>query len=210
MMLKATGPNITTTGGDYSFEQALLAASLIVRENDGIGLVMGADEHHQILSPLFDKSVQMSPNPSDGGGALMIRKTEKASGLRIAPIFFENSSNNPSIAQSLLRHLGESDETRSKYGAVFAGMPAGERANCEKQLSEIISAVGFSGPVIDFRKFTGEFGSATAVAAALAVRFVQDGKIPSYLSDGMEIPLDGKGILLLGLGSFLSAIEVLP
>ena len=209
MTLKATGPNITTTGGDYSFEQALLAASLTVRGNDDIVLVMGADEHHQVLSPLFDKSVEISSNPSDGGGALIMHKREKASGLRIAFIFFENTSNNPSIVQSLLNHLGESDEIRSKYGAVFAGMPARERANCEKQLNEIISAVGFSSPVIDYRKFTGEFGSATAVAAALAVRFVQDGKIPSYLSDGMEIPLKGKGILLLGLGSFLTAIEVL-
>jgi len=209
MMLKATGPNITTTGGDYSFEQALLAASLAVRGNDDIVLVIGADEHHEILSPLFDKSVEISSNPSDGGGALILHKTEKTSGLRITLIFFENSSNNPSIVQSLVHHLGESDEIRSKYGAVFAGMPARERANCEKQLSEIISAVGFSSRVIDYRKFTGEFGSATAVAAALAVRFVQDGKIPSYLSDGMEIPLEGKGILLLGLGSFLTAIGVL-
>ncbi|MGO8987356.1 MAG: beta-ketoacyl synthase N-terminal-like domain-containing protein [bacterium] len=210
MMLNATGPNITTTGGDYSFEQALLAASLAVCDSDDIALVMGADEHHQVLSPLFDNSVRISSNPSDGGGALIIRKTEKASGLRIALIFFENNSNNPSIVQSLLHTLGESDEIRSKYGAVFAGMPAGERAICEKQVREIISAADFNGPVIDFRKFTGEFGSAAAAAAALAVRFVQNGKIPGYLSGGAESPLDGKGILLLGLGSFLTAIEVLP
>jgi 3-oxoacyl-(acyl-carrier-protein) synthase len=209
IMLKATGPNITTTGGDYSFEQALLAASLTVCGSDDIVLVMGADEHHQVLSPLFDKSVRMSSNPSDGGGGLMMHKAEKGSGLRTRLIFFENTSNNPSVVQSLVHHLGESNETRSKYGAVFVGMPAGERANCEQQLSEIISASGFIGPAIDFRKFTGEFGSATAAAAALAVRFVRDGKIPGYLSDGAETPLNGKGILLLGLGGFLTAIEVL-
>jgi len=140
MMLKATGANITTTGGDYSFEQALLAASLIVRDSDDIVLVMGADEHHPVLSPLFDKSVQISSNPSDGGGALVMRKTGKRSGLRIALSFFENSQNNPSVVQSLVNHLGESDEIRSKYGAVFAGMPAEGRANCEKQVSELISA----------------------------------------------------------------------
>ncbi len=210
MMLNATGPNVTATGGDYSFEQALLAASLAVRESDGTVLVMGADEHHEILSPLFDKSVEISSNPSDGGGALMIRKTEKPSGLRIALIFLENTSNNPSIVRSLLHRLGEPDEIRLKYGAVFAGMPAGERAICEKQVREIMSAVDFSGPVVDFRKFTGEFGSATATAAALAVRFVRDGKIPGYLSGGAESPLNGKGMLLLGLGRFLTAIEVLP
>jgi 3-oxoacyl-[acyl-carrier-protein] synthase-1/3-oxoacyl-[acyl-carrier-protein] synthase II len=181
-----------------------------VCDSDHTVLVMGADENHQILSPLFDKSVEISSNPSDGGGALIIRKTEKASGLRIALIFFENTSNNPSIVQSLLHHLGKSNEIRSKYGAVFSGMPAGERAICEKQGREIISAADFNGPVIDFRKFTGEFGSATAAAVALAVRLVQSGKIPGYLSGGAESSLNGKGILLLGLGRFLTAIEVLP
>jgi len=209
MMLKATGPNVTTTGGDYSFEQALLAASLIVRDSNDIVLVMGGDEHHPVLSPLFDKSVQISSNPSDGGGALMMRKTEKTSGLKIAPIFFENASNNPSIVQSLIHHLGGSDEIRSKYAAVFAGMPAADRINCEKQIIEIISSADFKGPVIDFRRFIGEFGSATAAAAALAVSLVRSGKIPSYLSGGAETSLNGKGILLLGLGRFLTAIEVL-
>ncbi len=139
----------------------------------------------------------------------MMRKTEKRSGLRVTLNFFENSSNNPSVVQSLVHSLGESEEIRSKYGAVFAGMPAGERATCEKQVSEIISAADFNCPIIDFRKFTGEFGSATAAAAALAVRLVRNGKIPGYLSGGVESSLNGKGILLLGLGSFLTAIEVL-
>jgi len=209
IMLNATGANITTTGGDYSFEQALLAASLIGRESDEIVLVIGADEHHPFLSSLLDKSVQISSNPSDGGGALMMRKTEKRSGLRITLNFFENSCNNPSVVQSLVHHLGKSDEIRSKYGAVFAGMPAGERVNREKQVSDMISAANLDCPIIYFRKFTGEFGSATAVAAALAVRLVRDGKIPGILSGGVEISLNGKGILLLGLGSFLTAIEVL-
>jgi hypothetical protein len=38
---------------------------------------------------------------------------------------------------------------------------------------------------------------------------VQNGKIPGYLSGGVEISLNEKGILLLGLGRFLTAIEVL-
>ncbi len=209
MMLKATGTNITTTGGDFSFEQALLAASLTAHDRDDIVLVIGADEHHQVLSPLFDKSVRISSNPSDGGGALMMRKTEKRSGLRIMLIFFENASNNPSVMQTLVHNLGGPEEIRSKYGAVFAGMPAEERANCEEQIREIISAVDLNCAMIDFRKFTGEFGSATATAAAFAAGMVRNGKIPGHLSGGKETGLNGKGILLLGLGSFVTAIEVL-
>jgi hypothetical protein len=139
----------------------------------------------------------------------MLRKTEKRSGLRITLNFFENSRNNASVFQSLVHSLGEPDEIRFKYGAVFAGMPAGERGNCEKQVREIMSAADLNCPIIDFRKITGEFGSATAVAAALAVRLVRDGKIPGTLSGGVGSSLNGKGILLLGLGSLLTAIEVL-
>jgi 3-oxoacyl-(acyl-carrier-protein) synthase len=209
IMFKATGANVTATGGDYSFEQALLAATLTVRDSDDVVLVMGADEHHPVLSPLFDKAVKISLYPSDGGGALMMRKTKKKAGLRMRLIFFENFRNNPSVVQSLAHHLGQSDEIKSKYGAVFVGIPAGERANGEKQISEIISAADLRCPVIDFRRLTGEFGSATAVAAALAVRLVQDGKISGCLADGVQISLNGKGILLLGLGSFLTATELL-
>ncbi|MGB3222330.1 MAG: beta-ketoacyl-[acyl-carrier-protein] synthase family protein, partial [Desulforhopalus sp.] len=40
----ATGPNITTSGGDYSFEQALFAAELMLDDSAGPALILGADE----------------------------------------------------------------------------------------------------------------------------------------------------------------------
>ena len=64
----ATGPNITTTGGDYSFEQALMSAHLMATEQDKPVLVMGADEFHPELSGVFDASVAKTQTPSDGGG----------------------------------------------------------------------------------------------------------------------------------------------
>jgi 3-oxoacyl-(acyl-carrier-protein) synthase len=39
--LKVVGPNITATGGDYSFEQALFSAALITKEGDDPALVIG-------------------------------------------------------------------------------------------------------------------------------------------------------------------------
>ena len=53
----AEGANVTATGGDYSFEQALFCASLLSRENDEPLMLIGADEHHEILSGVLDKSV---------------------------------------------------------------------------------------------------------------------------------------------------------
>jgi 3-oxoacyl-(acyl-carrier-protein) synthase len=209
IMLSSKGANITATGGDYSFEQALFAASLAVRGSDDIALVMGADEYHDKLSTLFDISVSMSGIPADGGGALIMRKTGRNHGLRIAPIFFENACSNPDIIRSLVHMLGGKESINSRYGAIFAGMPLKDREYCDRQITEIRSAAEFDGPVVDFRKFIGEFASANAVAAALAVRFVHDGKFPANLTDGAECSLDGKGILLLGTGSFITAVGVL-
>jgi 3-oxoacyl-(acyl-carrier-protein) synthase len=209
IMLKSTGANITATGGDYSFEQALFAASLAARSADGAILVMGADEYHPHLSPLFDKSAGSDAIPSDGGGAFLLRKTDKKSGLRISPMFFENSEHNQSAVGSLLAALGGPGAVRSKYGALFAGKPLMLRAKCDMQINAFLSASEFKGPIIDYRKFTGEFGSASAAAAALAARLVEDGHIPLPLSGGADFNLAGKGILLLGLGTFITAVEIL-
>jgi 3-oxoacyl-[acyl-carrier-protein] synthase-1/3-oxoacyl-[acyl-carrier-protein] synthase II len=55
MQVQATGPNITLSGGDYSFEQALFTASLFRHVSADPFLLIGADEHH----PVF-------PSPSIG------------------------------------------------------------------------------------------------------------------------------------------------
>ena len=68
MRFQATGANITMTGGDYSFEQALMAAGLLSNSIDDTFLVIGADESHPQLSRLFDRSASGSAILSDGGG----------------------------------------------------------------------------------------------------------------------------------------------
>ena len=87
----AKGPNITTTGGDDSFEQALMSAHLLGTDEDKPILVMGADEFHPVLSGLFDPSLADVQTPSDGGGALILRKANKGSGQELAPLFHENA-----------------------------------------------------------------------------------------------------------------------
>lgn len=209
IMFESTGPNITTTGGDYSFEQSLMAASLLANDIEDTILVIGADESHKVLSGLFDRSVLLDEKLSDGGGALCLRKAETYSGLKISPLFFENAHNNTSVISSLIRILGDPKKINDEYGSLFVGIPSACREVGEKQLREFLSLSGFTNPIIDYRKFTGEFASASAVASVLAFRFAQNGEIPKRLCGGNTFSLDGKGILILGLGNFVTAIEVI-
>jgi len=206
MWFNATGANVTSTGGDYSFEQALFSASLLPEKNNGTMMLIGADEYHNILTPVLDGSAG-NTQPSDGGAAFLLKCAEADSGLRIFPSFFEFSFNNNEIISSLVKCLGGTERIKDTFGAFFAGIPAFERIIAEKQIAEFENALGQKMPLIDYRVFTGEFASASAVAAAIALECVQTGRVPSFGST-QEIALGGKGILILGLGRFATAVEV--
>ena len=203
------GPNITTTGGDSSFEQALMVAGLMAKDLDGTLLLIGADEWHGSLSRLFDRSAGMDAGPSDGGGGLCLRRSKTDRGPKTAALFYESSKNNPSVIPSLMAALPDGEGVRGKYEAVFAGIPAGCRRRGEEQLALFLSMAGFDGPVIDYRRLTGEFASASAVAAVLAVRCLARGELPGSIWGGDTVPLGQKGILILGLGDMVSAVEVI-
>jgi 3-oxoacyl-(acyl-carrier-protein) synthase len=205
---KINGPNITTTGGDYSFEQAVLTASLLTKNTKKPVFVIGADEYHNTLSRLFDESVSKDSIASDGGGALLLRRTDNPGSLRIFPVFFENPDRNPDIISSLIHRLGSHEMINKRYGCIFAGIPAAYQKTGEEQIHELISRTGFQNPVIDYRKYIGEFASASAAATVLAIRFVREGRIPEPLSGRTNPTLQGKGILILGTGPFITAIEV--
>ena len=51
-----------------------MTANLMADECDGSFLLVGADENHPELSPLFDRSVHASDVRADGGGALCLQK----------------------------------------------------------------------------------------------------------------------------------------
>ena len=202
----ATGPNITTTGGDYSFEQALMSAHLMATEQDEPVLVMGADEFHPELSRILDASVRKGAAPSDGGGALLVRRSKTGSGPKLEPLFYENANENPHVVSSLVQRLGGAKTIDRDFGAVFAGLPAASRMVGQKQLDLFIQTAGFNGPVIDYRRYLGEFASASAAATVLAVSLLKTGKISSTLTGEEPVDLSGKGIILLGLGNFVTAV----
>jgi len=206
--LDARGPNVTTSGGDCSFEQALLAAACLDPGDRRPLLVAGVDEHHQTLSPLFDPSVCLQTSPADGGGALSLTTTAEAGAPAVDMVFFEAGRHNPSVMPSLVQALGGPDRVLSRCGALLVGLPAAQIARGKQQLQDFLGRTGFRGPVIDYRKWTGQFGSASAVATALAVHFVRQGSVPASLCGGTADKLDGRSLLVLGLGSFVTAVEI--
>ncbi len=203
----ATGANVTATGGDYSFEQALLSASLLLSGNNSAIILIGADEYHDKLSNALDGSVSLAESPADGGGAVLLKKEGNNSGLRIILSFFTSARNNEYI-KSLIESLGGAERIKNSFGAVFAGIPASMRSLAGRQLAELQSQLSFNIPVVDYRAFTGEFASASAVASVIAMDFVESGKVPKLCGIN-EFDLEGKGVLLLGLGKFVTAVEII-
>lgn len=204
----ATGPNMTLSGGDYSFEQALMTAGLISPGHEASVLVIGADEHHPILSPLFDPPVHEDA-PADGGAAFFLSRAAGGKGT-MATRFFAYGHQNAVAIPSLIDRLGGRGGIAGRYGAVFAGLPAACARDARRQLDEFLAGSGFEGPVADYRRWTGEFASASAVAALMAARCIQRGEIPGKTVGRAVQSLQGQGILLLGLGEFITAVEVMP
>jgi len=207
--LKATGSNITATGGDYSFEQALMLAGVLAKDVDGPLLVIGSDEWHKTLTPLLDRSARIDTVASDGGGALCLGQSESVPGLKTGVLFYEIGEHNPSVMPSLMDRLSHGKSIQEKYEVIFVGIPAACRNRGQEQLATFLSMSGFEGPVIDYRNITGEFASASAVASVLAIGCLERGGLPGNLWRGKSVPLNEKGILLLGLGDRVTAVEVI-
>jgi 3-oxoacyl-(acyl-carrier-protein) synthase len=200
IMFGATGANITSSGGDYSFEQALLAADLMMKEGDERSLVLGVDEGHQALSPLLDPSIATETVLADGGGGLCLSRTSEGARCLVRVPFYQSSATKGAIAL-LIDALGGVKILKGKYALVLAGIPAAVREEGEAQLARFVEQSGCQAPVIRYRELTGEFASASAVAAVMAVSFLTERQLPAGKEDGKN------AILVLGLGPYLSAME---
>ena len=208
MHFQSTGANVTTTGGDYSFEQSLMVAQLLSAGISGSLFLIGADETHEVLSNLFDRSVSADKILSDGGGAFCLKRGDNTTGRHIGVAFYENAENNPEAISSLINRLGGPERIKATYGVLLAGVPKCRRSEGERQLQAFLSLSDFKNPVIDYRKIVGEFASASAVAAVIAARLLAEGEIPGPLFNGNTFHLNGKGVLIIGVGKFITAVEV--
>jgi len=210
---KASGPNVTTTGGNCSFEQALMSADLLAGQDRDPLLVVGADEYHPTLSPLFDPSVAISETPSDGGGALYLGPDTASSACRIRTACLDYAVTDeqeiPSRIRHLIEQLGGVQRILDQFGTILVGIPASHRDIGQRQLDAFLSASGYTRRIIDYRRYTGEFASASAVAAVLAVSFVKADEVPGT-HPHHPTPLGGCGVLVLGFGDYITAMEVLP
>jgi hypothetical protein len=207
MQLGATGANITTSGGDYSFEQALMAAELMLNEGE-TAMVLGADEGHAVLSPLLDMSIKPdAEHPADGGGALFVGKNGEKGRVCVRLRCYQNHRL-PDGISVLLNSLGGAKKLRSVCGLILAGIPAAEQELGEEQLGQFIRLGAPDAPLSCYRKYIGECASASATAAALAASCLEAEKVPAIMAGGREIPISrDKKIIVLGLGKCITAME---
>ncbi|PID73815.1 MAG: 3-oxoacyl-ACP synthase [Desulfobacterales bacterium] len=202
-----TGPNLTVTGGDASFEQALLSAALL--GPDAPFLTLAADEAHPVFTPLFDPAAAMAETLADGGGAFLVHRGSVPGAPGIRPLFVSCGSDEMAVNR-MIGAVGGQDVILDRYGAVLAGIPAHQRTEGMIRLSVFLKETGWKRPVVDYRRFTGDFASASAAAAALGVFFVQAGSLPASLANDADPDLGGKGILLLNFSESMAAIDIIP
>jgi hypothetical protein len=208
ILFGAAGANITASGGDYSFEQTLLAADLMLEEGQENALVLGADEGHPALSPLLDPSIAPGALLADGGGGFCLSR--KAAGAQcLVRIPFYRSSAAEGGIKALINALGGVQALNGKYALLLAGIPAAVREEGEGQLAEFLAQSNLQAPIIRYREFTGEFASASAVAAVMAASFLSSGEVPGPFVSGnaLELAENNQAVLVLGLGRYLSAME---
>ena len=209
LLLGARGANLTASGGDYSFEQALLSADLVAGNPSEPILVLGADEAHAALTPLFAPSEVSSEGLADGGGALLLRRAPVAAGTCVALAVYRSHRQVDAIGETVA-DLGGAENLNFRFGAILAGLPAAHRTMARDQLNRFLKISGFDGPVIDFRRLTGEFATATAIAAVAGVHWVATDTVGAPGVGQNPQPLNGKGVLVLGLGPTITATTICP
>lgn len=198
----ARGANVTTTGGDASFEEALFIASLMFpRSSSSNFLVMGVDQHHEVLIPRLYASFDASA-PTDGGGALLLGPVvEQSSGPLLRSAYLGPYGGG---VEPLIDSIGGEVAMNDRYEACWFGVPTAESELGEAQLRTFLEKTGFRGVSWDYRAVLGQHATVSATATALAARKVRS---RAFDFDGAE-STKGKGILVLGLGQRLSCTEI--
>ncbi len=193
IMYRATGANVTSSGGNYSFEQALLAADSFLDDTSSSAFVLAADEAHEQFSRLFDPSLTETTPLADGGGSFYLCRKAIPGKISVKLKFYQKQTEN--IVETLIAAL-DKNALRNDCAMILAGIPAADANNGEKQLDSFMQKTGLDVPVIHYRKFTGEFASASSVAAVMATHLLEEG-----------IVKHDKKVLIVGFGINVTAME---
>lgn len=195
MIHEATGANLTCSGGDHSFEQTLLTAHTFLHDSSQAAFVLAADEYHKEFSPLFDPSVTADAVAADGGGGFSLSRRVIPGKISIRLSFFQRQHDQ--VLDTLIADLGGRSPLQNECAMILAGIPAAHAEYGEQQLDLFMQKTGLDVPVIHYRKFTGEFASASAVAAVMAAHLLETGAVPH-----------NKKILILGFDTAVTAMEL--
>ncbi|MFP4476864.1 MAG: beta-ketoacyl synthase N-terminal-like domain-containing protein [Desulfatibacillaceae bacterium] len=208
LMLGAPDANVTATGTDDSFEQALFCARLLVRPEEPL-LCLAAEEAHAEFTPLIDMSAQEDA-PADGGAAFVLEPVDSPEDADIIPLYLGHAPDGEvdAAVNGMIEATGGPEFFAQNVGAVFAGLPGACRNTARQRLDALVARTGHTGPVVDYRDLLGQFGAASAAACAAAWELCADGAIPAALAGGDAFDLAGRGVLLVGLGWKLSAVLV--
>ncbi|MCB2187985.1 MAG: beta-ketoacyl-[acyl-carrier-protein] synthase family protein [Deltaproteobacteria bacterium] len=202
MHLAAPGPNLTLTGLDTAFEEAILAACLTSRGQEAPCLVLGAEEFHPRLTPLWHPGAAAG-QPLEGGAAFLARPGTTPRGLWVQPCCLNRDQ--PQSVEEMLEALDGPGRVARDCGLVLAGLPAGELARAAEQLDLFVSLTRLAAPVVNFHDLLGQTPAAGPLAAAMALALLEAGRAEAGLTRGESVDLTGKAILLLNLGRRLSA-----
>ena len=123
-------------------------------------------------------------------------------------MIFYQSAANAGCVEDLITRMGGPRQASQAFAALLVGIPAIHRLQGERQLARFIQLCNFSGPVIDYRRQTGEFASASATAAVAGVRLAEQGYVPAPLAGGSDLALAGRSLLVLGLGPYVTAVRI--
>ncbi len=168
--------------------------------------MLGADEGHELFSPLLDPSIASGSSLADGGGAFCLQRSSDPDGMILRTVFYKSSTADQ-VMQSLVDVLGGVDTMRKKYDLILVGMPASVQKQVQTQLQEFQRLALVSVPVVDYRQYIGQFASASAVAAVLAAEMMDRKIIPALFAGTSRDIACTRSILLLGLGRYITAME---
>ncbi len=144
---------------------------------------------------------------ADGGGALYINHDPAGARCLIRTALYRRAETDDSM-DDLADILNRCNGAKDEFAAIFAGVPAGCAERGEQQLASLHQRTSRNLPIFRYRKHLGEFASASAIAAVLAVACMETGVIPGTMVGGEDMPLNAQRLLVLGTGHYISAVEI--